>query len=180
MIDEPNAHTVEQEVSKINVTNGKVKVAVEKNLTNCNTSLQSIEEVQRDIMAPYCTPPFRSLPLSTDILFPSTVQASKIEWKLLNNLKSVYLCENNLLPVVVTNDLLELQIKRLLQELQAYIKEIGSPWSEIDHVRRIDHIRCKDEEKPSRDARHEWNPTNKEEAFEEDWKLFDPGITLLS
>ncbi|XP_020426540.1 uncharacterized protein LOC109950817 [Prunus persica] len=123
---------------------------------------------------------FESLPLPTNKVLPSIVQAPELELKQLpKHLKYAYIGENETLPVIIASHLKPNDEKKLLRVLKEHKTAIG--WSIAD-IKGISPTLCmhkillEDNAMPKRDAQRRLNPNMKEVVRKEVMKLLDVGI----
>ena len=78
---------------------------------------------------------FLSIPLATNKVLPSVVQAPKLELKALpHHLKYAYLGEEDTLPVIVSSSLNKQQEERLLEVLKRHKTAIGWTLADIKGI----------------------------------------------
>ncbi|XP_062008347.1 uncharacterized protein LOC133725208 [Rosa rugosa] len=123
---------------------------------------------------------FTSLPLSTEKLLPSVVQAPKLELKPLpDHLKYAFLGEEETLPVIIASNLTELEEEKLILVLKEYKTAIG--WSIAD-IKGISPATCmhrillEEGSRPTREAQRRLNPVMMEVVKKEVLKLLDVGV----
>ncbi|XP_015163880.1 uncharacterized protein [Solanum tuberosum] len=111
---------------------------------------------------------------------PSTEEPLNLELKALpSHLKYSFLGANNTLPVIITVDLVERQVKPLIEVLQKHIKAIG--WTITDIVGITPgvcthKIRLDSECKPSVEHQRRLNPPMQEVVKKEIIKWLDTGV----
>jgi hypothetical protein len=173
-----------QEEFENNALDDKLELVLVNNLTGKDIPFQTNEEVHENIMAFYSTmeyvSPFLPLPVSQKKILPSIEQAPDLELKKLpENLKYVYLGANDTLPVIIANNLNELQEQKLLRVLREFKGAIGWTLADIKGISPamcMHRILLEDETKPARDAQRKLNPPMKEVMLQEILKLFNLGI----
>ncbi|KAK9911904.1 hypothetical protein M0R45_035784 [Rubus argutus] len=123
---------------------------------------------------------FIPLPLSTEKLLPSVIQAPKLELKPLpNHLKYVYLEKDETLPVIIAANLTVLEEEKLIRVLREHKTAIG--WSIAD-IKGISPTMCmhrillEEGSKPTREAQRRLNPPMMEVVKKEVLKLLDVGV----
>ncbi|KAM2692977.1 hypothetical protein EV2_007201 [Malus domestica] len=121
-----------------------------------------------------------SIPVSTNKLLPSVIQAPVLELKPLpDHLKYVFLGDNETLPVIVSSSLTALEEEKLIQVLKEHKTAIG--WTLAD-IRGISPTTCmhrillEEGAKPTREAQRRLNPPMMEVVKKEIIKLLDCGV----
>ncbi|CAN6677821.1 unnamed protein product [Malus baccata var. baccata] len=121
-----------------------------------------------------------SIPVSTNKLLPSVIQAPVLELKPLpDHLKYVFLGDNETLPVIVSSSLMAIEEEKLIRVLKEHKTAIG--WTLAD-IRGISPTTCmhrillKEGAKPTREAQRRLNPPMMEVVKKEIIKLLDCGV----
>ncbi|KAM2074981.1 hypothetical protein ACFX1T_037926 [Malus domestica] len=121
-----------------------------------------------------------SIPVSTNKLLPSMIQAPVLELKPLpDHLKYVFLGDNETLPVIVSSSLTALEEEKLIRVLKEHKTAIG--WTLAD-IRGISLTTCMHRillekgAKPTREAQRRLNPPMMEVVKKEIIKLLDCGV----
>ncbi|KAM1376183.1 hypothetical protein ACFX2F_037951 [Malus domestica] len=120
------------------------------------------------------------IPVSTNTLLPSVIQAPVLELKPLpDHLKYAFLGEEETLPIIVSSSLTALEEEKLIRVLKEHKTAIG--WTLAD-IKGISPTTCmhriflEDEAKPTREAQRRLNPPMMEVVKKEIIKLLDCGV----
>ncbi|KAM1908129.1 hypothetical protein ACFX1X_028078 [Malus domestica] len=120
------------------------------------------------------------IPVSTNTLLPSVIQAPVLELKPLpNHLKYVFLGDEETLPVIVSSSLTALEEEKLIRVLKEHKTAIG--WTLAD-IKGISPTTCmhriflEEGAKPTREAQRRLNPPMMEVVKKEIIKLLDCGV----
>ncbi|CAN6554948.1 unnamed protein product [Malus baccata var. baccata] len=120
------------------------------------------------------------IPVSTNKLLPSVIQAPVLELKPLpDHLKYVFLGDNETLPVIVSSSLTAIEEEKLIRVLKEHKTAIG--WTLAD-IRGISPTTCmhrillEEGAKPTREAQRRLNPPMMEVVKKEIIKLLDCGV----
>ncbi|KAM1211494.1 hypothetical protein EV2_003330 [Malus domestica] len=120
------------------------------------------------------------IPVSTNTLLPSVIQAPVLELKpLLDHLKYVFLGDEETLPVIVSSSLTALKEEKLIRVLKEHKTAIG--WTLAD-IKGISPTTCmhriflEEGAKPTREAQRRLNPPMMEVVKKEIIKLLDCGV----
>ncbi|CAN6579375.1 unnamed protein product [Malus baccata var. baccata] len=120
------------------------------------------------------------IPISTNTLLPSVIQAPVLELKSLpDHLKYVFLGDEETLPVIVSSSLTALEEEKLIRVLKEHKTAIG--WTLAD-IKGISPTTCmhrifhKEGAKPTGEAQHRLNPPMMEVVKNEIIKLLDCGV----
>ncbi|CAN6685907.1 unnamed protein product [Malus baccata var. baccata] len=112
------------------------------------------------------SPNFESIPISTNKLLPSIVQAPILDLKPLpSHLKYIFLGENKTLPAIISSSLTAQEEEKLVRVLKKFKSALG--WTLAD---------IKDGAKPTREAQRRLNPPMMEVVKKEIIKLLDCGV----
>ncbi|KAM1465088.1 hypothetical protein ACFXTO_044654 [Malus domestica] len=121
-----------------------------------------------------------SIPVSTNKMLPSVIQAPVLELKPLpDHLKYVFLGDNETLPVIVSSSLTAIEEEKLIRVLKEHKTAIG--WTLAD-IRGISPTTCmhrillEEGAKPTREAQRRLNPPMMEVVKKEIIKLLDCGV----
>ncbi|KAM0990752.1 hypothetical protein ACFX2C_009225 [Malus domestica] len=121
-----------------------------------------------------------SIPVSTNKMLPSMIQAPVLELKPLpDHLKYVFLGDNETLPVIVSSSLTAIEEEKLIRVLKEHKTAIG--WTLAD-IRGISPTTCmhrillEEGAKPTREAQRRLNPPMMEVVKKEIIKLLDCGV----
>ncbi|CAN6554921.1 unnamed protein product [Malus baccata var. baccata] len=124
-----------------------------------------------------------SIPVSTNTLLPSVIQAPVLEVKPLpDHLKYVFLGDEETLPVIVSSSLTALEEEKLIRVLKEHKTTIG--WTLAD-IKGISPTTCmhriflEEGAKPTREAQRRLNPPMMEVVKKEIIKLLDCGLIYL-
>ncbi|CAN6694213.1 unnamed protein product [Malus baccata var. baccata] len=120
------------------------------------------------------------IPVSTNTLLPSVIQAPVLELKLLpDHLKYAFLGEEETLPIIVSSSLTALEEEKLIRVLKEHKTAIG--WTLAD-IKGISPTTCmhriflEEGAKPTREAQRRLNPPMMEVVKKEIIKLLDCGV----
>ncbi|CAN6700728.1 unnamed protein product [Malus baccata var. baccata] len=120
------------------------------------------------------------IPVSTNKLLPSVIQAPILELKPLpDHLKYVFLGDKEMLPVIVSSSLMTMDEEKLIQVLKEH--KIAIRWTLAD-IKRISpttcmlHILLEEGAKPTREAQRRLSPPMMEVVKKEITKLLDCGV----
>ncbi|CAN6557527.1 unnamed protein product [Malus baccata var. baccata] len=120
------------------------------------------------------------IPVSTNTLLPSVIQAPVLELKPLpNHLKYAFLGEEETLPIIVSSSLTALEEEKLIRVLKEHKTAIG--WTLAD-IKGISPTTCmhriflEEGAKPTREAQRRLNPPMMEVVKKEIIKLLDCGV----
>ena len=123
---------------------------------------------------------FLSIPLATNKVLPSVVQAPKLELKALpQHLKYAYLGEGDTLPVIVSSTLSKQQEERLLDVLKRHKTAIGWTLADIKGISPtlcVHRILLEDGAKPTKEGQRRLNPPMMKVVKDEVIKLRDCGV----
>ncbi|KAM1485867.1 hypothetical protein ACFX2I_000127 [Malus domestica] len=120
------------------------------------------------------------IPVSTNTLLPSMIQAPVLELKPLpDHLKYAFLGEEETLPIIVSSSLMALEEEKLIRVLKEHKTAIG--WTLAD-IKGISPTTCmhriflEEGAKPTREAQRRLNPPMMEVVKKEIIKLLDYGV----
>ncbi|CAN6723549.1 unnamed protein product [Malus baccata var. baccata] len=120
------------------------------------------------------------IPVSTNMLLPSVIQAPVLELKPLpDHLKYAFLGEEETLPIIVSSSLTALEEEKLIRVLKEHKTAIG--WTLAD-IKGISPTTCmhriflEEGAKPTREAQRRLNPPMMEVVKKEIIKLLDCGV----
>ncbi|CAN6687821.1 unnamed protein product [Malus baccata var. baccata] len=120
------------------------------------------------------------IPVSTNKLLPSVIQAPVLELKpLWDHLKYVFLGDDETLPVIVSSSLTALEEEKLIQVLKEHKTAIGWTLADIKGISPttcMHHILLEEGAKPTREAQRRLNPQMMEVVKKEIIKLLDCGV----
>jgi len=123
---------------------------------------------------------FVDLVLSHKKLLPSILQAPELELKPLpDNLKYVFIGDNNTLPVIIAKDLTRAQEEKIMKLLCDHKTAIGWTLADIKGISPsmcMHHILLEDNAKPMREMQRRLNPPMMEVVKAEILKLLDAGV----
>ena len=123
---------------------------------------------------------FIDLPISYKKLLPSILCAPELELKPLpENLKYVFLGENNTLPVIIAKNLTSVQEKKLVNVLKEHRTAIGWTLADIKGISPsmcMHRILLEDGAKPTREMQRRLNPPMMDVVKTEILKLLDAGV----
>ncbi|XP_026380244.1 uncharacterized protein LOC113275033 [Papaver somniferum] len=135
-------------------------------------ALNSLQEVPQKYNASYV-----SLPLTTEKLLPSIVQAPILKLKPLpDHLKYVYLGDKEDFPMIISKDLTKVQEEKLVRVLREYKSAIWWTITDIKGIRPstcMHRILLEERAKPTREAQRRLNPPMMEVVKKEILKLLD-------
>ncbi|CAL8082989.1 unnamed protein product [Prunus armeniaca] len=120
------------------------------------------------------------IPVSTNKLLPSVIQAPTLELKPLpNHLKYVFLGDKETLPVIISSSLTAVEEEKLVRVLQEYKTAIGWTLADIKGLSPttcMHRILLEEGAKPTREAQRRLNPPMMEVVKKEIIKLLDCGV----
>ncbi|XP_070668998.1 uncharacterized protein [Malus domestica] len=120
------------------------------------------------------------IPVSTNTLLPSVIQAPVLELKPLpDHLKYVFLGDEETLPVIVSSSLTALEEEKLIRVLKEHKTAIGSTLADIKGISPttcMHRIFLEEGAKPTREAQRRLNPPMMEVVKKEIIKLLDCGV----
>jgi hypothetical protein len=123
---------------------------------------------------------FVDLVLSHKKLLPSIFQAPELELKpLLDNLKYVFIGDNNTLPVIIAKDLTSVQEEKIMKLLCDHKTTIGWTLADIKGISPsmcMHHILLEDNAKPMKEMQRRLNPPMMEVVKAEILKLLDARV----
>jgi hypothetical protein len=123
---------------------------------------------------------FVDLVLSHKKLLPPIFQAPELELKpLLDNLKYVFIGDNNTLPVIIAKDLTSAQEEKIMKLLCDHKTTIGWTLADIKGISPsmcMHHILLEDNAKPMKEMQRRLNPPMMEVVKAEILKLLDAGV----
>ncbi|CAN6567577.1 unnamed protein product [Malus baccata var. baccata] len=126
------------------------------------------------------SPNFESIPISTNKLLPSIVQAPILDLKPLpSHLKYIFLGENETLPAIISSSLTAQEEEKLVRVLKEFKSALG--WTLAD-IKGISPTTCmhliflEEGAKPTREAQRRLNPPMMEVVKKEIIKLLDCGV----
>ncbi|CAN6723485.1 unnamed protein product [Malus baccata var. baccata] len=123
---------------------------------------------------------FESIPVSTNKILPSVIQAPTPELKPLpSHLKYVFLGEQETLPVIVSSSLTAQEEDKLVRVLKEFKSVIGWTLADIkgiSHTTCMHHIFLEEGAKPTRVVQGRLNPPMMEVVKNEIIKLLDCGV----
>ncbi|KAM1747951.1 hypothetical protein ACFX12_008998 [Malus domestica] len=121
-----------------------------------------------------------SIPISTNKLLPSIIQAPILELKPLpSHLKYIFLGENETLPAIISSSLTAQEEEKLLQVLKEFKSALGWTLADIKGISPttcMHHIFLEEGAKPTREAQRRLNPPMMEVVKKEIIKLLDCGV----
>ena len=148
-------------------------ICVPQNVHESALALQSLQTVPHGNV-------FVDLVLSHKKLLPSILQAPELELKPLpDNLKYVFIGDNNTLPVIITSGLTNTQEEKLVKLLCDHKTTIGWTLADIKGISPsmcMHHILLEDNVKPTREMQRRLNPPMMEVVKAEILKLLDAGV----
>ncbi|CAN6691834.1 unnamed protein product [Malus baccata var. baccata] len=125
-------------------------------------------------------PNFESIPISTNKLLPSIVQAPILDLKpLLSHLKYIFLGENETLPAIISSSLTAQEEEKLVRVLKEFKSALGWTLADIKGISPttcMHHIFLEEGAKPTREAQRRLNPPMMEVVKKEIIKLLDCGV----
>ncbi|CAN6687682.1 unnamed protein product [Malus baccata var. baccata] len=128
------------------------------------------------------SPNFDSIPISTNKLLPSIVQASILDLKPLpSHLKYIFLGENETLPAIISSSLTAQEDEKLVRVLKEFKSALGWTLADIKGISPttcMHHIFLEEGAKPTREAQRSLNPPMMEVVKKEIIKLLDCGIVI--
>ncbi|CAN6586236.1 unnamed protein product [Malus baccata var. baccata] len=126
------------------------------------------------------SPNFDSIPISTNKLLPSIIQAPVLELKPLpSHLKYIFLGENETLPAIISLFLTAQEEEKLVRVLKEFKSAIGWTFADIKGISPttcMHHIFLEEGAKPTREAQRRLNPPMMEVLKKEIIKLLDCGV----
>ncbi|CAN6560146.1 unnamed protein product [Malus baccata var. baccata] len=121
-----------------------------------------------------------SIPISTNKLLPSIIQAPTLELKPLpSHLKYIFLGENETLPAIIFSSLTAQEEEKLLRVLKEFKSALGWTLADIKGISPttcMHHIFLEEGAKPTREAQRRLNPPMMEVVKKEIIKLLDCGV----
>ncbi|CAN6677817.1 unnamed protein product [Malus baccata var. baccata] len=121
-----------------------------------------------------------SIPISTNKLLPSIIQAPILELKPLpSHLKYIFLGENETLPAIISSSLTAQEEEKLLRVLKEFKSTLGWTLADIKGISPttcMHHIFLEEGAKPTREAQRRLNPPMMEVVKKEIIKLLDCGV----
>ncbi|KAM0997088.1 hypothetical protein ACFX2C_007009 [Malus domestica] len=121
-----------------------------------------------------------SIPISTNKLLPSIIQAPILELKPLpSHLKYIFLGENETLPAIISSSLTAQEEEKLLRVLKEFKSALGWTLADIKGISPttcMHHIFLEEGAKPTREAQRRLNPHMMEVVKKEIIKLLDCGV----
>ncbi|CAN6695172.1 unnamed protein product [Malus baccata var. baccata] len=121
-----------------------------------------------------------SIPISTNKLLPSIIQAPVLELKPLpSHLKYIFLGENETLPAIISSSLTAQEEEKLLRVLKEFKSALGWTLADIKGISPttcMHHIFLEEGAKPTREAQRRLNPPMMEVVKKEIIKLLDCGV----
>ncbi|CAN6712702.1 unnamed protein product [Malus baccata var. baccata] len=118
-----------------------------------------------------------SIPISTNKLLPSIIQAPILELKPLpSHLKYIFLGENETLPAIISSSLTEEKLLRVLKEFKSALGWTLADIKGISPTTCVHHIFLEEGAKPTREAQRRLNPPMMEVVKKEIIKLLDCGV----
>ncbi|CAN6697899.1 unnamed protein product [Malus baccata var. baccata] len=126
------------------------------------------------------SPNFDSIPISTNKLLPSIVQAPILDLKPLpSHLKYIFLGENETLPALISSSLTAQEEEKLVRVLKDFKSALGWTLADIKGISPktcMHHIFLEEGGKPTREAQRRLNPPMMEVVKKEIIKLLDCGV----
>ncbi|CAN6552358.1 unnamed protein product [Malus baccata var. baccata] len=126
------------------------------------------------------SPNFESIPISTNKLLPSIVQAPILDLKPLpSHLKYIFLGENETLPGIISSSLTAQEEEKLVRVLKEFKSALGWTLADIKGISPttcMHHIFLEEGAKPTREAQRRLNPPMMEVVKNEIIKLLDCGV----
>jgi hypothetical protein len=148
-------------------------VCVPQNMHESVLALQALQTVPHGNV-------FVDLVLSHKKLLPYILQAPELELKPLpDNLKYVFIGDNNTLPVIIAKGLTTMQEEKLVKLLCDHKTAIGWTLADIKGISPsicMHHILLEDNAKPTREMQRRLNPPMMEVVKAEILKLLDAGV----
>ncbi|CAN6720992.1 unnamed protein product [Malus baccata var. baccata] len=121
-----------------------------------------------------------SIPISTNKLLPSIIQAPILELKSLpSHLKYIFLGENETLPAIISSSLTAQEEEKLLRVLKEFKSALGWTLADIKGISPttcMHHIFLEEGAKPTREAQRRLNPPMMEVVKKDIIKLLDCGV----
>ncbi|KAM1404658.1 hypothetical protein ACFX2I_013121 [Malus domestica] len=121
-----------------------------------------------------------SIPISTNKLLPSIIQAPILELKPLpSHLKYIFLGENETLPAIISSSLTAQEEEKLVRVLKEFKSALGWTLADIKGISPttcMHHIFLEKGAKPTREAQRRLNPPMMEVVKKEIIKLLDCGV----
>ncbi|CAN6583794.1 unnamed protein product [Malus baccata var. baccata] len=121
-----------------------------------------------------------SIPISTNKLLPSIIQAPILELKPLpSHLKYIFLGENETLPAIISSSLTAQEEEKLVRVLKEFKSALGWTLADIKGISPttcMHHIFLEEGAKPTREAQRRLNPPMMEVVKKEIIKLLDCGV----
>ncbi|CAN6685845.1 unnamed protein product [Malus baccata var. baccata] len=121
-----------------------------------------------------------SIPISTNKLLPSIIQAPILELKPLpSHLKYIFLGENETLPAIISSSLTAQEGEKLVHVLKEFKSALGWTLADIKGISPttcMHHIFLEEGAKPTREAQRRLNPPMMEVVKKEIIKLLDCGV----
>ncbi|CAN6547333.1 unnamed protein product [Malus baccata var. baccata] len=121
-----------------------------------------------------------SIPISTNKLLPSIIQAPILELKpLQSHLKYIFLGENETLPAILSSSLTAQEEEKLLRVLKEFKSALGWTLADIKGISPttcMHHIFLEEGAKPTREAQRRLNPPMMEVVKKEIINLLDCGV----
>ncbi|CAN6711705.1 unnamed protein product [Malus baccata var. baccata] len=121
-----------------------------------------------------------SIPISTNKLLPSIIQAPILELKPLpSHLKYIFLGENETLPAIISSSLTAQEEEKLLQVLKEFKSALGWTLADIKGISPttcMHHIFLEEGAKPTREDQRRLNPPMMEVVKKEIIKLLNCGV----
>ncbi|CAN6541281.1 unnamed protein product [Malus baccata var. baccata] len=126
------------------------------------------------------SPNFESIPISTNKLLPSIIQAPILDLKPLpSHLKYIFLGENETLPAIISSSLTAKEEEKLVRVLKEFKSALGWTLADIKGISPttcMHHIFLEEGAKPTREAQRRLNPPMMEVVKKEIIKLLDCGV----
>ncbi|KAM2889737.1 hypothetical protein FF1_013323 [Malus domestica] len=126
------------------------------------------------------SPNHESIPVSTNKLLPSIIQAPTLELKPLpSHLKYIFLGENETLPAIISSSLTAQEEEKLVRVLKEFKSTLGWTLADIKGISPttcMHHIFLEEGAKPTREAQRRLNPPMMEVVKKEIIKLLDCGV----
>ncbi|KAM2064664.1 hypothetical protein ACFX16_028035 [Malus domestica] len=126
------------------------------------------------------SPNFNSIPISTNKLLPSIVQAPILDLKPLpSHLKYIFLGGNETLPAIISSSLTAQEEEKLVRVLKEFKSALGWTLADIKGISPttcMHHIFLEEGAKPTREAQRRLNPPIMEVVKKEIIKLLDCGV----
>ncbi|CAN6711842.1 unnamed protein product [Malus baccata var. baccata] len=126
------------------------------------------------------SPNFDSIPISTNKLLPSIIQAPILDLKPLpSHLKYIFLGENETLPAIISSSLTAQEEEKLVRVLKEFKSTLGWTLADIKGISPITcmhHIFLEEGANPTREAQRRLNPPMMEVVKKEIIKILDCGV----